>query len=194
MAFPNDQLFLDRFIDYNKERYVDEADFVQSLSALSLNSITFQNRRAEVAQDGTPFFLVDMSSPKLFIAHDQQYTPGDYIIGNASSLVDEDPLVLADLQARFVPGIYKLQLNADTIDGAVLVKAGEKTQANIFKLVKDSCLYVLDDSNLSINQDLTIVTVSSNTVIGTLTVVESTNVDESAHYDGEYLYDGALTY
>jgi hypothetical protein len=194
MAFPNDQWFLDAFVTYNKNRYKDQPHFVDSLNTLTLDEVTFQNRRKNTGSSGTPFYLVDMSSPQLFVASDQQYAPGDYIADGPSSLVDETPLDLATLERRFVPGIYKIQVDPNTVAGAVLVKAGEKNQANILQLVQDSCLYTLQNTEVTIDSGLTVATIDSNTVIGSLTIVESTNTDNAAHYDGDFFYDGTLTY
>jgi len=194
MAFPNEQLFLDRFIAYNQDRYKDEPTFVNALTALTLGQVTFSNfRKADNA--GIITYLVDVDSPSLFTGVDQKYQPADYTANGPANLIEPTPLALADLQAKTVQGIYLLSGEGDSVSGAVLVSKGSKDAATVLQIIKNSCKYVLADEEISIDQPVTLVTIDSHTVVGTLTIVESNGgVITDAIHDGTYLHDGTLTY
>lgn len=194
MAFPNEQLFLDRFIAYNQDRYKDEPTFVNALTALTLGQVTFSNfRKADNA--GIITYLVDVDSPSLFTGVDQKYQPADYTANGPANLIEPTPLALADLQAKTVQGIYLLSGGGDSVSGAVLVSKGSKDAATVLQIIKNSCKYVLADEEISIDQPVTLVTIDSHTVVGTLTIVESNGgVITDAIHDGTYLHDGTLTY
>jgi len=189
MAFPNEQLFLDRFIAYNQDRYKDEPDFVNVLGSLTLGTALFTNFRKSV-NAGTTSYLVDVDSPNQFVGVDQKYTPADYIVNEVSTLIDPDPLTLANLQIQSTQGIYLLSGEGGSNTGAVLVPQGQKTAAKVRALVKAGCLYNLVDAEIGINAGVTTVTIDSHTVVGTLTVVEMAD----PIHDGTYLHDGTLTY
>jgi hypothetical protein len=192
MAFPNEQLFLDRFIAYNQDRYKDEPDFVTVLGALTLSTIFFANFRKSV-NAGTTSYLVDVDAPDQFIGFDQHYTPADYVINEVATLVEPDPLDLVELKAKSTQGIYLLSGGSGSSTGAVLVSNGQKTKAAVKALVKASCLYDLLDAEITIDAGVTTVSIDSHTVVGTLTVVEA-NVIGPPKYDGTYKYDGTITY
>ena len=194
MSFPNDQLFLDRFVAYNQDRYKDETSFVTDLGNLTLGEIVFTNRRKNSKEDGTPFYLVDMNAASLFNAIDQTYTPGDVVVAKALTLVDQSPVTSDVIAQRWVPGLYLLEGTDDKTSGVVLVKNGELTSENIIGLIIAGTLYALTDADITLSTDLLTATIDSHSLIGTLAVVESQNVDSSPHYDGQFVYDGTLTY
>jgi len=194
MASPNEQLFLDRFIAYNQDRYKDEPTFVNALTALTLGQVTFSNfRKADNA--GVITYLVDVDSPALFTGVDQKYQPADYTANGPANLIEPTPLALADLQAKTVQGIYLLSGEGDSVSGAVLVSKGSKNAETVLQIIKTSCKYVLVDEEITIDQQVTLATIDSHTVVGTLTIVESNGgVITDAIHDGTYLHDGTLTY
>lgn len=194
MASPNEQLFLDRFIAYNQDRYKDEPTFVNALTALTLGQVTFSNfRKADNA--GIITYLVDVDSPSLFTGVDQKYQPADYTANGPANLIEPTPLALADLQAKTVQGIYLLSGEGDSVSGAVLVSNGSKNTETVLQIIKNSCKYVLVDEEITIDQQVTLATIDSHTVVGTLTIVESNGgIITDAIHDGTYLHDGTLTY
>ena len=194
MAFPNEQLFLDRFIAYNQDRYKDEQNFVDALTALTIGQVAFTNfRKSENA--GVITYLVDVDSPQLFTGVDQKYQPADYVANGPANLIDPTPLTLTELESKTVQGIYLLSGEGDSVSGAVLVRQGFKDSATVLQIIKDSCKYVLSDEEITVDQLVSSAVIDSHTVIGTLTVVES-NAGEitDAIHDGTYLHDGTLTY
>jgi hypothetical protein len=192
MASPNEQLFLDRFIAYNQDRYKDEQNFVNALGSLTIGQVTFTNfRKTNTA--GVITYLVDVDSPQLFTGVDQKYQPADYVANGPANLIDPTPLALADLKTKAVQGIYLLSGEGDSVSGAVLVRDGFKTAEVVLQIIKDSCLYVLSDEEISIDQLVTSATIDSHTVVGTLTIVEA-NPTGTPKYDGTYKYDGTIKY
>lgn len=189
MAFPNEQLFLDRFIAYNQDRYKDEPDFVTVLGTLTLGNALFTNFRKST-NAGVISYLVDVDAPDKFIGVDQKYTPADYIKQEVCTLIEPGALTLANLQIKRVQGIYLLSGEGGSNTGVVLVPQGQKTATVVRGLVKAGCLYNLTDAQVTINAGVTTVTIDSRTVVGSLTVVEMAD----PIHDGTYLHDGTLTY
>jgi hypothetical protein len=192
MAFPNEQLFLDRFITYNQDRYKDEPDFVTALGTLTLGTAIFTNFRKSVLA-GITSYLVDVDSPNLFTGVDQKYTPADYIVNKVATLVEPDPLAMAELQARSMQGIYLLSGGGGSNVGAVLVSNGSKTEAAVIELIKASCLYTLLDTEITVDAGVNTVVIDSHTVVGTLAIVEA-DASNLPKYDGTYKYDGTIKY
>jgi hypothetical protein len=192
MASPNEQLFLDRFIAYNQDRYKDELNFVNALASLTIGQVTFTNfRKTDTA--GIITYLVDVDSPQLFTGVDQKYQPADYVANGPANLIDPTPLALADLKTKAVQGIYLLSGEGDSVSGAVLVRNGSLTAEVVLQIIKDSCLYVLSDEEISIDQLVTSAIIDSHTVVGTLTIVEA-DPTGTPKYDGTYKYDGTIKY
>lgn len=197
MALPNEKLFLDRFVLYNNERYKDEPRIVNALNALSVGNVLFSNyRKVPLEGSSEMTHLVDLDQPGILIAHDQQYIPADYVENGASQVAEADPLPLEELQTRKFDGIYRLQESVEppTHIGAVLVLKGEKTAENIRLVVKENCFFMLDDEEIVIDDELTLVTIDSHTVVGVLQIVEGIYARGEPIYDGTYNYDGTITY
>lgn len=192
MASPNEQLFLDRFIAYNQDRYKDEQNFVNALAALTLGQVTFSNfRKTDTA--GVITYLVDVDSPRLFTGVDQKYQPADYVANGPANLIEPTPLALADLKTKAVQGIYLLSGEGDSVSGAVLVRNGSKTAEVVLQIIKDSCKFELADEEISIDQLVATAVIDSHTVVGTLTIVEA-NPTGTPKYDGTYKHDGTIKY
>jgi hypothetical protein len=194
MAFPNQQLFLDRFIAYNKNRYKDDPEIVEALNALQLGAVTFLNPRKETV-DGVTQHLTDLNVPGVLTAVNQRFIPADYPLHGVAQLVSENPLVMADLQLEMEAGVYWLRTDEDGSKvGALLVAHGEKTEANVLSLIKGKCLFDLQDSEITVNDDVTQVAIDSPTITGLLAVVESLGDITEAVYNGDFAFDGTLTY
>lgn len=193
MAFPNDQLFLDRFISFNKERYKTEPDFVAKLDALTLNSVTFTNFRKEVQENGDVHHLVDARSVGLLRGKDQSYLPADYAIDGTAQLVDETVRTKEDLEQQLTEGVYFLGVSAEEHIGAILVYKGKKTVERIKELVKSNCYFDLADDEITVGEDMTTIAIDSRTIVGLLDVIESL-YDDLPRYNGRYHYDGTISY
>ena len=192
MAFPNDQLFLDRFIAYNQERYKDEHDFVDALSTLTLGTVAFTNFRKAV-NAGVISYLVDVESPNLFTGVDQKYTPADYSDDGIANLIEPDPLTLEDLKTKGMQGFYLLSGEGGSSTGAILVSNGDLSPVMVKSIIKNSCQYALLDTEITVDFDVTTATIDSHTVVGTLTIVEA-DLTGAKKYDGTYKHDGTITY
>lgn len=191
MALPNDQLFLDRFIAVNKRRFANDPAFVAKLSALTLDKVTFSNFRKVQVSAGVVAHLYDVDSPKLFRGVDQRFMPANYATNGPSELAEPNALIMDDLIRRDVEGIYLLGASKPAAVGAVLVLKGHRTFEKIHGLIKDKCLFVLQDNEINVSEDLTTVTIDSHTIGGVLQVVESL-YDEFPRYNGQFRYDGAV--
>lgn len=194
MAFPNQQLFLDRFIAYNKNRYKDDPYLVKAFGALTLSDIAFTNLRKET-KDGVTRHVTDVDAPGVFTGENQRYIPADYSLHGVAQLVSENPLALSQLRLELEAGIYWLRTDENGVKvGALLVEKGEKNVENILRLVKGKCLYDLEVSDISIDEDISQVTIDSVTITGSLQVVESLGDINEATYDGTFIFDGTLTF
>lgn len=195
MAFPNRQLFLNRFLAVNKVRYASKPAFLAVLNRLVLSDIVFSNPRTESLPFGKVKHVIDMEMPGVFIAPNQKYIPGYLPDHGVANLVTIIPLNDFDLERKLTAGIYWRLTGVGTEkQGAVLVLRHEKNALNIRNLVKASSLFDLTDANVVVASDLSTVTITSSTIVGTLMVVESLGDLENAIYDGEYIHDGLLAY
>jgi len=191
MASVNEQLFLDRFIEYNKHRYADNPSFVAKLDQLDIANVTFGDFQRTENTPGEVLYTVDISSPKLFNGAEQSYKPASYISDKASTVVEEEPLTLEELRKRVVPGIYKL-LDGENVVGAVLVLNGEKTTEMVLNLVQDSARFDIDEVGIIIDAQVASVDIESHTIVGRLTVVEGL-FDQFPRYNGQYRCDGSVS-
>ena len=193
MAFPNDQLFLDRFIAFNKGRYADEPSFVAKLNSLTLDTIEFSNFRKMEVQPGVIAHLVDVDSAGILTGDAQQYLPADYVENGPAELEEPDPVAMDALERKGVQGIFFLGVSPEDTVGAVLVYNGKKSLENIKAIVKEKCYFDLTDADITVSEDLTLVTIDSHTIGGVLQVVEGL-YDDIPRFNGQFRYDGTISY
>lgn len=193
MAFPNDELFLERFIAYNKQRYSSNPEFVAKLSSLTLSNTTFFNFRKVPIPGGGIAHFVDVDSPSILEGVDQEYLPADYAKHGPSKLEDETPFVKDDLKVKTVQGIYFLGTSEQDSVGAVVMLSGQVNPANLKQIIKEKCFFELKDSEIVVNQDMTMVTIDSRTITGVLQIVESL-FDGIPRYNGVFRHDGTIAY
>lgn len=195
MAFPNRQLFLERFIAYNKVRYKDEPKFVETLDKLQLSAIEFTNPREEFAPGQPPKHLVDMAVPGVLTALNQRFIPADFPDHGVADLVTPTPFAPEDLPKETVTGIYWLLTGeGEEKKGSVLVAKGSKAKETIISLIQEKCIFDLQPSEITVSDDLSTATIKSSTILGLLTVVESIGDLEEAIFNGDYIFDGTLTF
>lgn len=194
MAFPNQQLFLDRFIARNKIDYKDNPAFLERLNSLTLADVIFTNFRENILPSGTTHHLIDMEMPGVFTAVDQDYLPGRYPDHGVAALGSPDILSAEDVALLSVPGVY-LVFSADglTKEGAVLVAKGEVNKQNVLDIIKAKSLFELLDQNIEIDDDIKTVVIKSGTIIGSLTVIEGKDPGNAIH-DGTFARDGTIAY
>lgn len=193
MAFPNDELFLERFIAYNKRRYSSNPEFVAKLSTLTLANTTFFNFRKVQGPGSVVVHYVDVDSPAILVGTDQQYLPADYTKHGPAELVDEAPYVKDDLQIKTVQGVYFLGTSEEDSVGAVVMLQGQVNVPALKQLIQEKCLFILKDSEITVSEDMTFVTIDSRTIAGVVQVVESL-YDGVNRYNGVFRYDGTITY
>lgn len=194
MAFPNQQLFLDRFIARSKADYKDNPSFLERLNSLTLSDVTFSNLRKVSIPGGGVRHITDLEMPEVFVATDLQYLPGDFALHGVAALETTVVFLKDDLAMKTTPGIY-LIFSADGLkkEGAILVGKGDKDQATVFNLIKTKSLFTLVDSELKVDAGVNKVTINSDTIVGSLTVIESKDPFNAIH-DGTFKHDGTLTY
>lgn len=194
MALSNDQLFLDRFVSYNRKRYSQEPDFVAKLDALTIDDVSFSNYRRNVDQvTGAVEMLVDIRSfPANFNAKDQRYVPADFLADVVSEVVDRTPQTEEQLKEKTVEGVYVLQGEEETTSGVILVAFGMRQEAHIQQLIKDGSLYEITNDEISFDGTLEKAFVNSNTIIGEFTIIEANQLQ--ARYDGSHIHDGSIKY
>ena len=191
MAFPNAQLYLDKFVAYNEVRYKDNPAFIAALSGLTLDQVAFSNIRKQVDPNGQINYLVDMVSANLFTAVDQHYIPADFIDNGPASLVVPFPLTVADIKAKAVQGIYTLLNSDSTTGGAVLVPFGSNMSDTVVQTIQANCMFAVLATEITVDSAAATATIDSQTIVGTLTVI---GMDGTAVYDGTYNFDGTLTF
>lgn len=194
MAFPNQQLFLDRFIARNKIDYKNNPAFLERLNSLTLSDVIFTNFRKNTLPSGTVHHLTDMEMPGVFTAVNQDYLPGRYPDHGVAALGSPDVMSAEDVALLSTPGVY-LVYSADglTKEGAVLVAKGEANKQNVLDIIKAKSLFVLLDQNIKIDDDVKTVVIDSDTIIGSLTVIESKDPRNAIH-DGTFTRDGTIAY
>lgn len=187
MAIPNNQLFLDRFIEYNVERYQDNPSFVQTLQGLTLAQVSLTNFREVTLEGGQLAHLYDIDLPGIFSGKNQMFYPADYIQHKVALFEEADPVTPDVLETKGTAGIYKLVAGG----GSALVLNGKKDNSTVLALIKEKCLYDLSSDQIVISQDISSVTINSPTVVGTLSVTESI-FDGIQRYNGQYRVDGSI--
>lgn len=187
MAIPSNQLFLDRFIEYNSERYKDNPSLVAMFQGLTLDKVELTNLRETTLENGKPANLFDIKAPGVFTGKNQMFYPADYLLHNVADISKDEPVTLEDLPAKDTPGVYKVLPTG----GSALMLKGGKTEVGIKTLIEVKALYDITDAQITINPDLSSLTIKSPTIVGTLYVTESM-FDDLLRYNGKHRADGSV--
>jgi len=196
MATPSLQLFLDRFKNYNTQRYADNAEALNIINSLTLEQISFSNWR-DNSVNSKAQKEVDMLAGNMR-ARNQKYYPLDYMSPLVSEKVDGTPLTEAELAEQSVAGIYFYNDADDNnaLKGAVVVKLeGDNTAfESAVVLIKSSCKFDIEQAIITDveNQTELFAMIETDTITGILKIVQAAVVDFI--YDGTYKYDGSRTY
>ena len=175
MAIPALQLFLDKFISFNQDRYKDDADILPIFTGLTLDDCDFD----AVVKDGAGKNSTSLSSDtKNFTAEDQSWTSAKYSNPVVSTAVNAGTPAenIAALGAIDVPGFY-LYLDADgtTVKGALVYS--HDTDAVIADdaatYLIPACNYELTAADLDVDTDVGSVTVNADTIYEVLRVVRA---------------------
>lgn len=188
MAIENNQLFLDRFIEVNVERYKDNPALVTMFQNLTLGQIIFSNYRETVLESGQVAHLYDMEVPGVFIARNQMYYPAEYEVHHVTTITKKE-VPVEDLNKQGEQGVY----TDVSGNGVAVVLKGDLDVPTIKALIKDKCAYNISDDEITVNQALDTVTIRTHTVLGVLSVVESL-YDGIQRYNGQFRYNGDIKY
>lgn len=170
MKIPNLQLFLDRFISYNKERYKDNVRVMALLNRLKLEDITFSNARSDNSS-GEVVRTVDMTVPKVMIAKDQSWIPADFDHPLVSQSVTTTVVPEDELEHQQMPGLYFYKDGNVTKPVIVYPLGSGSALDSIRSVIQSSCLYELTDAQITINSDETVATIDSPTIYHSLKAV-----------------------
>lgn len=189
MAITNTQLFLDRFIEVNVERYADRPSIAQIFQNLTLGQVVFSNYKEVILENDQVAHQFDVDMPGVFTGKNQMYYPADYLVHDVAAFESEDLIAEDEKNRQGVAGIYHL----DPQGGFSLVLNGDLASDKVHALVKEKCLYELTNDEIVVSEDLTSVTIKSQTVIGVIPVVESL-FDGFPRHNGQFRHDGEISY
>lgn len=191
MALQSEELFLKRFVEYNKERYQANPRFVAALDKLKADDIVFSNFRRSGDTVDTYTYLVDVDSPNLFEGDDQRYLPARFTEDGVAVLVEPEKLTAEELHLKATPGIYRLTSADNTTVGAVLVKRGQRNNVTVISLLQGNTLFEIDPSDIVIEDDLSSVNIDNTMIVSKLMVIES-KYDDFPRFNGQYRANGSV--
>jgi hypothetical protein len=183
MAIPNRQLFLDRFIEYNVERYQDKPLLVAVLQGLTLDQITITNFQVDNTNPARPVHFYDVSMPGVFMGINQKFIPADVETGKLFTIlghVDDEN----ELSLKTEEGVYTM---GEAMIASLLVISGKKGDPDyVLAQVKNSLKYSAADVDLGYGGGQ--VSIRNETIFGLFTVYESL-YDNVLRYNGLHSYD-----
>lgn len=189
------QLFLDRFLFINKERYKNDSFALNILNNLTLSDISFSNWHSAQIADGPVQQTVDLGATDKLVAQAQKYYTLDFASPLVSKPTDPAPVNESDLPTKAKTGLYfynDTNFEPPRLACAVVLRAPKDLYAEGVAVIKASCLFDLQDTELTKIGDGSIITVGTKTFVDTIKVLAS-SVTEFL-YDGTYKYDGSMTY
>lgn len=189
------QLFLNRFLLVNKQRYADNAPMMAVLNNLTLDQVDFSNWRSTQIPDGPIQQTVDMILNNKVTGEDQTYYALDYASPLVSNPTDGTPVAEADLTKKTVTGLYfynDTNFDPVRIACAVVVRVKNDLYTEGLETLRASCLFELADDEIIKIGDGSSVMVNTKTFADTIKILASELV--AFIYDGTYTYDGTLTY
>jgi len=189
------QLFLDRFLLINKERYKNDPFSLNILNNLSLSDITFSNWQSTQIADGPVQQTVDMDVTKKLVAHAQKYYTLDFASPLVSKPTDATPVNEADLTSKNKTGLYfynDTNFSPARVACAVVVRAPTSLYDDGIAVIKAACLFDLTDATFTKLNNGAEVLVAAKTFVDTIKILQSAITEFL--YDGTYKYDGTMTY
>ncbi len=191
MALQSEELFLRRFVAYNKDRYQNNPQFVAALDSLQVDDVVFSNFRKSGTEVDDYAYLVDVDSPNLFEGDNQRYLPARYTEDGVATLVEAGFFTPAELENKTIPGIYRLVTQDNSTLGAVLVKKGERNPINVRGLLQQNSLFDIGDGNIVFEEDLTEVNIDTTMIVSKLMIIES-KYDDYPRFNGQYRANGTV--
>lgn len=187
MAIPNRQLFLDRFIEYNVERYKDKPLLVAVIQGLTLEQLTISNFQvADASNPALPVYSYRVDKEGVFTGVNQKFIPADVETGNLFNIIghvdDENELSLKTEEGVYTMGVAK-------IASLLIIKGKIGDSQYVMGQVKTSLKYDVLDQDVSFANGK--VTIDNETILGSFSVYESL-YDGVPRYNGQYRLDGAV--
>lgn len=176
MKIPNMQLFLDRFISVNRERYKDYPSVIAILNMLTLENVIFSEVRSSNDMFGELVRTVDMYVPKVMKAMDQSWLPAYYTTPRITNMVtldiqDEDTLITLT-----VPGFYFYKDRSGSKQGCIVVPAQveeKDVSSYVVSMVKQANAYQINDDQITVTSNLSEVIIDTPAIYQTLKLVLS---------------------
>ena len=191
MKIPNMQLFLDRFISVNRDRYKNAPAVITILDSLTLETVIFSEIRTTVDESGNLVRTVDIYVPKVMKAMNQSWLPAYYTTPRITDMVTQDVQVENSLINLTVPGIYFYQDRNKIQQGCLVVPANIE-ELDIPQYVVSMVLlanqYQINDTQLAVAADFSTVIIDTPTIYQNLKLVLSLksftfNIPETDYLD-----------
>lgn len=189
------QLFLNRFLLVNKERYKDDAAALAVLNSLTLEEIIFENWEGTAIPGGPIQQKVDLEVVDKLVGVNQKYYTLDFASPLVSTPKDSVPVAEAELVNKAASGLY---LYNDTTSQpsrlacAVVIRNPTNLFDEAVTIIKASCKFDLTDEDIVSIADGTVASVSTRTFFENIKLLVSEATEFL--YDGTYKYDGSMTY
>lgn len=188
------QLFLNRFLLVNKERYKDDALALNIINSLTLEEVVFSNWRGTQLQGVVEQKTTDIRADGKLTGTDQKY----YTLDLASPLVttptETAPVEEADLPKQTINGLYLYNDTSVTparLSCAIVINRPEDLVEEAKVIIKAACKFDLADEDIVALENGTDVLVTTQAFID---VVKLVAADLEFRYDGTRSYDGSVTY
>lgn len=189
------ELFFNRFMLVNKERYKDDPKAMAILNSLTLEELDFANWRAAANENSqTVQMTVDLDSLNKLTATNQSYYTLDFASPLVSTPTDSAPVAEADL-AQKGTGLYlynDTSVTPNRLACAVVIYNPTDLYSEAVTLIKASCKFEIATEEISEVGSAAGATVSTKTFNDVIKILASQIT--TFLYDGTLLYDGSATY
>lgn len=187
------KLFFDRFMLVNLERYKNDPAALSVLNSMALEQLNFANWREGVVGTATQM-TVDLDIPNKLVADDQQYYTLDFASPLVSTPTNPAPVDEATLPQKGT-GLYlytDTSVTPNRLACAVVVRVKTDLGAEAIEVIKASCKFDLDNSEITLDAGNTTATIETKTFVDIIKVLASEVT--TFLYDGTLKYDGSATY
>lgn len=164
---PSSSLFLKTFLETNRRLYAEDPGVMKMLDGVTEDNIVFSKLKTKTCEEGLTIVECDLKSNGKVVGIKQSWTPGDYSSDLAFVITDQ-PISTEDLLLINSVGLFEVVDNVSNHSGLVLIAPLKETQEQTdfcaARLIDGFCKYDLVDDDISIEED--IIVVSDPTVMG----------------------------
>lgn len=171
MALDIKQLFLDKFIAFNLDRYSDNADVLPLIQGLTLSDVVIGSV-ADVNGEAGRKIVSLVSSTRRFTANEQKFTRADYhnpIVSTATNAGSAlpDAAALAEVE---VPGLYLYMDGAETKLAVVVPYGTDPADVNTTAIAAlvSGCLYTILPASITVTDE--VATIDTDYIFGEVLV------------------------